>query len=179
MSKHLFLCAFCIAIMCLGCKEGTSPETPDALKQNPSTPAAVKQPDHIHSQNTLPATNDLNALIVHGNQCMDSGRYPEAIDAYQKALDITPDNVNVRTDMGTCYRRIGQPQRAIEEFEKGLSYQPHHHNALINRGIVLAYDMKDYQGALASWNKFLEIAPESPLAGRIRNEIAKIEAIKN
>ena len=80
--------------------------------------------------------------------------------------------------MGTCYRRIGKSDKTIEEFKKGLSYQPNHAQGLINMGIVLAYDFKDAKGAIESWEKFLKAAPTHPMTDNIRQEIAKFKLME-
>ena len=50
---------------------------------------------------------NVNAWISLGNMMMDTSRFSEAADAYEKALAIDPKNVDVRVDMGTCYRNSG------------------------------------------------------------------------
>ncbi len=63
---------------------------------------------------------NVTAWIKLGNTLMDSSRYNEAIDAYQRALDIDPKNVDVRVDMGVCYRNAGKPDvAAIQGLKAG------------------------------------------------------------
>jgi Tfp pilus assembly protein PilF len=121
---------------------------------------------------------NLNALISLGNMMMDSSRFNEAVDAYQKALDIDPKNVDVRVDMGTCYKNMGKPDIAVKEYRKALEFNPKHLHAHQNLGVVLAYDLKDYAQAIKEFEKALEIAPNAPSAGQLRQEIQKFKAMK-
>ncbi|MEJ2695670.1 MAG: tetratricopeptide repeat protein [Candidatus Sulfobium sp.] len=114
--------------------------------------------------------------IKLGNDLMDGARYDEAIDAYQKALALEPRDVNVRVDMGICYRRTGRPEIAAREFRKAIEIEPNHITAHKNLAIVLAYDMKDNKGAITQFEKALALAPNAADAGRIKMEIERLKA---
>ena len=115
-------------------------------------------------------------FVKLGNTNMDSGRYDDAIKYYTKALDIQPENVNVRTDMGTCYRRIGKPCRAVEEYKKSLTFQPDHTNTLANLGIVLAYDINDIDGAVKTWEKYLQAASPGRRTDMISSKLQELKS---
>jgi len=115
-------------------------------------------------------------FVKLGNTNMDSGRYDDAIKYYTKALDIQPENVNVRTDMGTCYRRIGKPDRAVEEYKKSLTFQPDHTNTLANLGIVLAYDINDIDGAVKTWEKYLQSASPGRRTDMISSKLQELKS---
>jgi cytochrome c-type biogenesis protein CcmH/NrfG len=121
---------------------------------------------------------NVNAWISLGNMMMDSSRFSEAIDAYEKALAIDPGNVDVRVDMGTCYRNTGKPDLAVKEYRKALEVNPQHMHALKNLGIVYAYDLKDSKEAVKAFEKALAVAPNDPDAERLKQEIQKLKAAK-
>jgi len=83
--------------------------------------------------------------------------------------------VDVRVDMGTCYRGVGQPEKAIEEYKKGMQYNPRHPMAYMNSGVVYAYDLGRKAEAIKSFEKYLELAPNAPNAADIRKEIQKLK----
>jgi tetratricopeptide (TPR) repeat protein len=120
----------------------------------------------------------LEDFVKLGNTNMDSGRYDEAIKYYTKALDIRPENVNIRTDMGTCYRRIGRPDRAVEEYKKSLTFQPDHTNTLANLGIVLAYDLNDIDGAVKTWEKYLQSASPGRRTDMILSKLQELKSVQ-
>ena len=47
----------------------------------------------------------------------DRQNWPHAIDHYQEAIAAGADNPDVRTDLGNCFRFIGQPQKALEQYQ--------------------------------------------------------------
>ena len=140
-------------------------------------PAMVKNPAELQQLETIAKTNpgNVNAWIALGNAQMDAQRFAEAIISYQRALDIDPKNVDVRVDMGTCYRGVGQPEKAIEEYKKGMQYNPRHPMAYMNSGVVYAFDLGKKNEAIKSFEKYLELAPSAPNADQIRDQIRKLK----
>src|SRR4030042_228095 len=61
---------------------------------------------------------NLPAWVELGNLYFDTDQPKEAIEAYSQYLAVKPDNPDVRTDMGIMYRKLGQFDKAIEEFRK-------------------------------------------------------------
>ncbi len=116
------------------------------------------------------------AWIALGNALMDSNRLSEAADAYQKALAVDPKNVDVRVDMGTCLKNSGRPQQAVEEYRKAIQINPNHIYAHRNMGVVLAFDLHDKKSGVKEFEKYLELAPNAPDAGEIRQTVQKLKS---
>jgi cytochrome c-type biogenesis protein CcmH/NrfG len=106
--------------------------------------------------------DNAQALIQLGNDYFDLGEYQKAVESYQKALRIDPQNPDVLTDMAISYRKLGKSEQTVQAFKRALEIDPNHQLALFNLGIVLRDDLKDDKGALQAWEKFLELAPDSP-----------------
>jgi tetratricopeptide (TPR) repeat protein len=97
---------------------------------------------------------------------------------YEQALAIDSRNADVRTDMGSAYRNLGMPDRALAEYRLALQQEPAHLNARYNLGIVYANDKKDYAAAIRVWEDILKIAPNYSRADHIRTMIAALKAKK-
>jgi len=145
-----------------------------------NTPAMVMNPADIQRLETIAKANagNADAWITLGNAQMDAQRFAEAIISYQRALDLDPKNVNVRVDMGTCYRGVGQPEKAVEEYRKASKIDPRHPMAHMNAGVVLAYDLGRKAEAAKSFEKYLDLAPNAPNAADIRQQIQQLKAAK-
>ena len=152
----------------------------------PGAPAqAPKGPDPMESAskiNTLKeiVKNDpknLPAWVELGNLYFDTDQPKEAIEAYSQYLAIKPDNPDVRTDMGIMYRKLGQFDKAIEEFRKAAQSDPKHVNSRYNIGLVLLHDKQDIKGAVKAWEDYLKVDPNSERAQRIRAQIEKMKAM--
>ena len=120
---------------------------------------------------------NLSAWVELGNLYFDSNQPKEAIEAYSQYLAIKPDNPDVRTDMGIMYRKLGDFDRAIEEFRKAVQSDPKHTNSRYNLGLVLLHDKHDIKAAVKAWEDYLKVDPNSERAQRIRAQIEKMKTM--
>jgi tetratricopeptide (TPR) repeat protein len=120
---------------------------------------------------------NLPAWVELGNLYFDTDQPKEAIDAYSRYLAVKPDNPDVRTDMGIMYRKLGQFDKALEEFRKAAQSDPKHVNSRYNIGLVLLHDKQDIQGAIKAWEEYLKVDPNSERAQRIRAQMGKIKSM--
>jgi len=120
---------------------------------------------------------NLPAWAELGNLYFDTDQPKEAIEAYSQYLAVKPDNPDVRTDMGIMYRKLGQFDKAIEEFRKAAQNDPKHVNSRYNIGLVLLHDKQDIKGAIKAWEDYLKVDPKSEKAQRIRAQIDKMKTM--
>jgi Flp pilus assembly protein TadD len=88
---------------------------------------------------------DYETMVLLGNALFDVGQngepasFGEARAYYLKALDMKPDDVNVRTDLGLTYYfgKPSDPQRAIREYRKSLAIEPRHEMTIQNLAAAL------------------------------------------
>jgi len=120
---------------------------------------------------------NLPAWVELGNLYFDTDQPKEAIDAYSHYLAVKPDNPDVRTDMGIMYRKLGQFDKALEEFRKAARSDPKHVNSRYNIGLVLLHDKQDIQGTIKAWEEYLKVDPNSERAQRIRAQMEKIKSM--
>jgi cytochrome c-type biogenesis protein CcmH/NrfG len=117
--------------------------------------------------------NDFASFVKLGDIYYDGQQYPSAIQYYEKALAIHPENPDVRTDMGTAYWYTGNADRAIAEMETSLKYQAGHPQSLFNLGWVRWQGKGDAKGAVAAWEKLLKANPNYPQKEQVEQYIAK------
>jgi cytochrome c-type biogenesis protein CcmH/NrfG len=165
-----------VLIAAAGCSQQR--QEPKGQVAKPGGPAVMISPEEVRQLEQLAkqAPKNAGAWIVLGNALMDSSRFGEAVDAYQKALALSPKNVDVRVDMGTCLKNSGRPEKAVEEFRKAIQINPGHLYAHRNMGVVLAFDLKDKKGAAKEFEKYLELAPNAPDAGEIRQLVQNLKS---
>jgi len=120
---------------------------------------------------------NLPAWVELGNLYFDTDQPKEAIDAYSHYLAVKPDNPDVRTDMGIMYRKLGQFDKALEEFRKAARSDPKHVNSRYNIGLVLLHDKQDIQGAIKAWEEYLKVDPNSERAQRIKAQMEKMKSM--
>jgi cytochrome c-type biogenesis protein CcmH/NrfG len=103
--------------------------------------------------------NNVELIENIGNIYYDAQQFPTAIDYYQRALKEQPANTGVRTDMATAIWYTGNPDGAIAEFQKSLSYEANKPNTLFNLGVVEWQGKMDIDKAVTTWQKLLDTNP--------------------
>lgn len=140
----------------------------------PSGPApTVNLQQKVNELKNIVATTPGNfqAWVALGNEYFDSNQFMEAIEAYDKALEIKPDSPDVLTDQGVMFRRLGWFDRAIQNFQKANELDPGHATSIYNLGIVYRYDLQNFPKAQEAWTRFLEINPAGPGSDRVRQDL--------
>jgi cytochrome c-type biogenesis protein CcmH/NrfG len=99
-------------------------------------------------------------LIQVGNIYESTHQFKDAAGYYNKALQVTPKNVALRTQMASCLYYSGDVDGAITQLEQSLQYDPKDANSLFNLGMIKLQGKKDSQGALAAWRELLKSNPE-------------------
>lgn len=146
--------------------------------------AAAAQPTAVVSDTEIQAYRDIlardpknvKAATDLGNRLYDAGRFAEAIPFYRQAHALDPTNANVSTDLGTALYYAGRPDEALAQLEQSLKADPKHAQTLFNIGIVKRDGKKDGKGAVAAWQRLLEVVPEYPEAARVRSLIAETKS---
>lgn len=117
--------------------------------------------------------NDYDSLVKLGNLYYDAQQYPAAIQYYERAVTIHPENVDVRTDMGTAYWYAGNIDKAMEEMQISLKYRPGHPQTLFNLGWIKWQGKGDAKGAVEAWQQLLKANPAYPQKQQVEQYIAK------
>lgn len=89
------------------------------------------------------------------------GDFKGAIAKYEKALKIDPKFVFALDNIGICYRRLEQYDKAIEYYEKSLQINPYGTMPLQNIAIAHMYK-KDYPKAILAYERLAKIDSENP-----------------
>jgi cytochrome c-type biogenesis protein CcmH/NrfG len=154
----------------------SAPAMPSTAAQQPTpeqmAQMARKQAEPLLAQlKTRPS--DVGLLSQIGNVFYDAAQYDDAIGYYKQALKIDPKNVDVRSDMATCYWYKNDPNTAITEFEKSLTYNPSHASTLYNLGVVRWQGKGDPKGAVEAWQKLLDTNPNYENKARVVELISR------
>jgi cytochrome c-type biogenesis protein CcmH/NrfG len=139
-----------------------------------SNPSVLVQEEAALQASLRANPNDVSTLIRLGNLYYDHARWTDAVDAYGRALAIDSKNVNVRTDRGTSYWNLGQPDAAIGEFKKSLEVDPSHAQTLYNLGVVYLHGKNDPVEARKSWERLLSLHPNYPERAKLEQQLAEL-----
>jgi len=88
-----------------------------------------------------------DALRARADRLFDQEKWSEARDAYLRYLEVHPDEVDIISDLGVCYRGSGDQQEALKQFDRALALKPEHWQSLYNKIIVIGLDLGRKQEA--------------------------------
>ena len=146
----------------------TATSAPSQAGNQPPAPELDVQRAMALERDAKSRPNDAAVRIELANLYYDARRFQEALPWYEEALRLNPKDVNVSTDLAVGYYLTEQPDKALAQIDKSLAIDPKHVKTLLNQGIIRAFGKQDLTGAQQSWEKVVQIAPDSPEAARAR-----------
>jgi tetratricopeptide (TPR) repeat protein len=120
-----------------------------------------------------------DAALTLANWNYDRQNWSHAIEHYQEAIGLGRDNPDVRTDLGNCFRFLGQTQKALEQYETAQKQDPQHENSLYNQAGLFSEVLHDNERANATAREFIARFPQSPRAESAKKLLSQLEAGPN
>ena len=105
----------------------------------------------------------LQKLLEQAYELCEDGNYVMALEYYDIALDIEPDNSNVMVDKGVTLQNLGRFNEALQMYEKALSIEAENLDALINKGSVL-HILKKYSESISCYDAVLDYDKRNAMA---------------
>ena len=100
----------------------------------------------------LSAAQDVQSSIDQGIKHSQAGRYDQALQAFDQALKLKPNDPALITYKATVYYAKGNNAQAIQMCEQALKLNPNFGRAYYQRGMI--YDKQEkYDQALADLKK--------------------------
>ena len=158
-------CACLLAALCGCSSDEAAPRAPAPAR--PAAPAGSAQDTAPREQalreHVAQHPTDVNAKLALANFLYDMDRPHRAAPLYIDVLDQRPDDLSVRTDLGTCYKEMGHFGLARAEYERVLQKHPGHVQATYNLAIVSGL-AGDHTRAAELWDRVAVLAPGTPAA---------------
>jgi tetratricopeptide (TPR) repeat protein len=132
-----------------------------ALKVAPTDEAAEALEGQIRQAWSNQASPAVKLLLSRGAREMEENAGGEAVDSFDAALDLEPDLLEAWRGRAQARLRIGDTAGAVRDIQEVLRREPRHFAALEDLSRI-AENRGDWQGALAAWQKALEVSPRTP-----------------
>jgi cytochrome c-type biogenesis protein CcmH/NrfG len=126
----------------------------DQMKQMADTKAAPL----LEKLKSDPNNSDL--LFQVGNLYKATHQFKDAASYYDKALQVAPKNVAIRTELASCLYYNGDVDGAISQLQQSLHYDPKDANSLFNLGMIKWKGKQDSKGAVEAWQRLLKTNPQ-------------------
>lgn len=108
--------------------------------------------------NITPNLYEVDILVTSGIAYSKLGKKDRALDSFNKALDKSPCDPELMTNIGNIHFENGQYELAAEQFLTALKTAPNDVEILSNLGNTLT-KLKDYQHAWVAFDEAIKINP--------------------
>jgi Flp pilus assembly protein TadD len=119
--------------------------------------------DHWAQRALQSDVHDPESLYVLGRIRYSTGKYVDAVQYFEEALAVSPENAKVENNLGLAYEGWNQVDKAVDAYKRAIAIGeksgPPSEQPMINLAIVLAH-RSDLDGALALLKRAVIIAPE-------------------
>lgn len=116
---------------------------------------------------------DYDAVRTLGNLNYDIANWGRAAELYEQYLSGRPDDADVMTDLGACYRNLGRLDDALGIFARIRELAPSHWQAHYNEILVIAFDKGDPEAALPVLEELEALQPGNADVVRLATEVRR------
>lgn len=134
--------------------------------------------DLIADQQTIVAQDpdNVDQVLLLANLLANTGRMPEALDWYERAIDLAPDDNSIRLDFARSLQTNNMPADAEAQFLQVLekdtqSISGHYYLA----ELYMSWKPQRREEARVHYERVLEINPDSFLSEQARLELELME----
>ncbi len=96
--------------------------------------------------------------FYRGNENANLGKYKEAIENYDKAIELNPKYADAYNNRGNAKLHSGKNEEAIEDYNKAIELDPQY-DTYYNRGNAKLHSGKNEE-AIEDYNKAIELNPK-------------------
>ena len=147
-----------------------APAPAQAAAAGGSPMGAVFQKINTLKQEIERDPNNAEALSQLGTMYMDAGKFPQAIEYFERALKVREDP-QVRTDLGICYRNNNETEKSLAQFRRVVQTNPDQWQALFNEVIILG-ETRRFDDARKELAKLQQLRPGDPDVQKLADSLA-------
>ncbi len=150
--------------------EQKNPEDKDTTPiATPGTETMSEEPEH----------EDVNTLLIKGDEYYQNGKYEEAISILSKAIELNPANALLYYARGNTYIKAELFDKAISDFSKAIEINPGYTYAYTQRGFAYSLNGMNYERIISDYSKAIELDPNYTWAYIERANIYYIHGLYN
>jgi tetratricopeptide (TPR) repeat protein len=111
-------------------------------------------------KSSIPPANNLQAkeILEKGITLMSLRRYNEAIEYFNKAIEMRPNYAEAYNLKANAYIQNGQFNEAIALLDYAINLKPNYRDAYLNKGTAL-FSLKKIEDSIIQYKKVIEIDP--------------------
>jgi len=102
-------------------------------------------------------------LYDRAGKALDGGDAAQAIKLYEELIQLVPDSIEARTNLGAALAQQGRYDEALQQYRQALARDPKNEMVLLNLALAL-YKQGDYSHALVQFDTLHKIHPANQQA---------------
>ncbi|MEH2375996.1 tetratricopeptide repeat protein [Nostoc sp.] len=114
-------------------------------------------------QSPKPVSDAELKLYQEGVNKYDAGNYEGAVEDFNQAIKLDPQNALAYNKRGDAYYRLGDYEQAQADSSQALLLNPQDTNAYFDRGFAFS-ELHKYKEAIADYNQAIKLNPKSAYA---------------
>lgn len=123
---------------------------------------------------------DPRAVLRMANLSYVTRDWADCVRYYERFLELESGEPDVLSDLGVCYREMGEPRQALDAFDRAQELEPGHWQSRFNEVVILAFDLNDFARAEEVLEELRELQPGDAQAQRnierLAEEVARRQA---
>lgn len=124
-----------------------------ACSGEPSPPATIEPT----------ATPDSSDFYQRGLDYLDEGEYQLAIEQFNQAAQLDPNNADLYANRGLAHHWLDAPGEANADYSRAIELDPDYYLTYYNRGVSFD-DRGQHERAVADYRRAVERNPDDPLS---------------
>ena len=112
--------------------------------------------------------NDPTSYLNRGVAKARLGQHGAAAQDFSQSINLDPAQACAFRNRGISRLKLGQIQAAYADFTQAISIRPNYDEAYTSRGLTLLQDFKDYQSAVADFDKAISLQGRNSTGNRPR-----------
>lgn len=117
---------------------------------------------------------DPKDLAILGDKYFESSRFDQAIEIYQKVIELNPNDVDTYNDLGLAYYYKGSSDLAVDTLRKGTEVIPSYQRIWLSLGYVLMSTGRNEE-ARPVLEKAAELAPDSTVGKEAKRMLGLVK----
>ncbi len=155
---------------------GAAAATAGAADAQGQQAAQDRAQEMLQLQNFVQANPDNSeAALRLAHLAYDSQAWTLCVSSFEHYLTLAEADPGVLSDLGVCYREVGNTQKALDTLAQAQKIQPDHWQSRYNEVVILAFDLGDFERADKVLAELRKLQPDNPDVDKLAAEVARRE----
>lgn len=153
---------------------------PVAAGGNPHGGEVRAQPSALGATSAIPAAiaeTDPTLLGQQADSLLGAGRFAEAVPVYRRVLELMPDDIETRNDLGLALHYAGDTREALAVLRQGAKAGPSFQRIWLTLGFVSLAD-GDNAGAQEALTRARDLGADNPVGKEAARLLASAQGAR-